>query len=440
MRFPFSSTPLNFLQYQIREIVQVAKQMQALAPELNFTYENIGDPIAKGWQFPEFAKQILLEEINRPGDKVFGYTHSWGKEETREWVVRYAKDFCPTNTLTTDDVVFTNGLGAAIGILYQMLPASARILQPSPAYPTHTSFESFHAEAPPLFYHLDPTQNWQPDVSEIEEMVRTHPEITGILIINPNNPTGAVYTRETLEKIVAVAEKNNLFLLSDEIYFRLVYGDQSFVHLTELCQGRVPLIVMRGASKDIPWPGSRAGWLEFHNTSLDVDFARYVEVIKRRILLEVCSTTLPQTVIPKIYSHPDFSAWLTKNNQELRQNSQEISAVLGAEKSLRVNPTVAAFYMMPIFEPETLTAQQTLPIANPQLRQFVETLVQKPGLSLDQRFVYYLLAATGICVVPASGFYSTHLGFRITTLDRDEERRQQTYTNLVRALREYTTY
>ena len=123
-----------------------------------------------------------------------------------------------------EDILITSGLGAGISALYHMLPKGRRIIQPSPSYPTHASMESFAADASPITYKLDPYNDWQPDLADLEEKIKTNEEVVGILIINPNNPTGAVYSKETLEKIVALAEKYNLMIISDEIYFRLVYN------------------------------------------------------------------------------------------------------------------------------------------------------------------------------------------------------------------------
>src|SRR3989338_9721062 len=93
--------------------------------------------------------------------------------------------------------------------------------------------------------------------------------------------------------------------------------------------------------------------------------------------------------------------------------------------------------MMPLFEDGVLNDKQALPIENEATRNFIENEVSRLGLPLDQRFTYYLLAATGICVVTASGFFSPYFGFRLTTLDRDDERRKNTYSRLSKAVETY---
>jgi alanine-synthesizing transaminase len=304
MRNPLSNPKVDLLRYGIREIVDVAQKLAELDPNFVFIGENIGDPIPKGWPVPPFLKQAIIDATNEPGDKVFGYSHSRGLPETRKWVVNYAKRFSPSSTLDYEYVLFVSGLGAGISALYHMLPEGARIIQPTPSYPTHASMESFSANADPIVYKLDPDNDWQPDLEDLEAQIMANPEVTAILVINPNNPTGAVYSAETLEKMVELAEKYKLMLISDEVYFRMVYNGLKYAQITEIAEGRVPLIVMRGVSKDVPWPGGRCGWLEFHGVNLDPDYRAYAEAVKKRVLMEVCSVTLPQTIVPKIYDHP----------------------------------------------------------------------------------------------------------------------------------------
>lgn len=437
MRHSLVHPSSHLLRYEIREIVDFVQCLTELNPSLQIENENIGDPIAKGWPVPGFLKTLLKEEIDQPGDKVFGYTHSRGAIGVRKWIVSYSKRFSPNSDLDYEDVLITSGLGAAISMMYQMLPKGARIVQPSPAYPTHGAFEAFSEGEEALTYKLDPEKNWEPDLADLESQIVQHPEVTGILVINPNNPTGAIYSAETLEKIVQIAEKYQLMLLSDEIYFRMVYNGFTFPQLTEIAKNRVPLIVMRGLSKDVPWPGGRCGWVEFHNIGLDADFKKYADIVKRRALLEVCSTHLPQMVLPRIYDHPEFEAWLTAYNKALEENSQKITEKLRACKGLKVNPTNGAFYMMPIFEEGLLKPHQSLPIEHEAVRQFVEEKVSNPDMPLDKRFVYYLVASTGICVVPATGFFSPYYGFRVTTLTRDPQRRDAIYETLAKAIEQY---
>lgn len=424
----------HLLKYGIREIVGVAEEIKKLDPSFEPVWENIGDPIAKGWKVPSFLKEIIKKEIDKQEDAVFGYSHSRGIPAVRQWVAEYAKRFSPSIELNFENITFTSGLGSAIAILYQMLAPGRRVIQPAPSYPTHSSFEAFAAGSPSIFYNLDPQNSWRPDLEHLETQIQTHPEIAAILVINPNNPTGAVYDQKTLEKMVEIAEKNNLFIISDEVYFRMVYNGHAHCQITKIAKNRAPLIVLRGLSKDIPWPGARSGWLEFHNLGIHSDFDQYVNAVKQRILLEVCSTTLPQTVLPAVYDHPKFADWNKQYNQELQTAANEIADILSEVPELLVNRANGAFYLMPVFKPGALNDRQTLPIANAKIKKFIEEKTGQPNFPLDKRFTYYLLAATGIVTVPASDFYCPQPGFRVTTLDRDPKRRKQTYQTLTKAI------
>lgn len=437
MRLPLNHPNLPLFQYQIREIVDVAHKLKELDPSLTIEWENIGDPIAKGWQVPSFLKQAIIEEVQKPGDKVFGYAHSRGMLAAREWVIEEAKKQSATTQLSVEDVLFTNGLGSAISALYHMLPKGVRVIQPTPAYPAHASTESFNAGQPPMLYRLNPEQGWEPDIHDLERQLQTHPDIVGILVVNPNNPTGAVYSKEVLERIVALAETYQTFIISDEVYYRMVYNGKTFVPMTELAHGRVPVIVMRGMSKDVPWPGGRSSWLEFHGVDLDSDVADYVKGLKKRVTMEVCATSLPQYILRTVYTHPEFSNWIKEYNAELEKNGNMIAETLSSVAGLQVNRTDGAFYMMPLFTPGVLNDTQTLPIANDAVREYIEREVQVPGFPLDKRFTYYLLASTGICVVPASGFNSPYPGFRLTTLERNDEKRRDIYARLKEAVEAY---
>ena len=131
----------------------------------------------------------------------------------------------------------------------------------------------------------------------MENKIKYNPAISGILIINPDNPTGMVYPRKVLEQIVVLAKKYDLFLISDEVYCNIAHNTKKMATLAEVI-GDVPGISLKGISKEFPWPGSRCGWIEIYNKEKDAVFAKYVKSVIDAKMLEVCSTTLPQTVIP----------------------------------------------------------------------------------------------------------------------------------------------
>ncbi|MDD5483435.1 MAG: pyridoxal phosphate-dependent aminotransferase [Kiritimatiellae bacterium] len=436
MRKKIFNPKTAFLQYGIREVVELAQQLGEADPQFKFVGENIGDPVAKKWQVPVFVKKILAD-IVRNDNKIFGYAHSRGMLQSRQWVADCAKKLAPSSRLDAEHVLFTNGLGAAISLFYRTLRPGTRIIQPHPGYPCHISNEKFAAGQPSIGYRADPDNNWAPDLEHLESQIKKHPEIAGILLINPNNPTGAVYNQDTLERVVQLAGRHRLMLISDEVYFRLVFNKTKYVHLTELAARRVPLIVMRGMSKDIPWPGGRCGWLEFHNSGLDRDFDLFFESMKKPLLLEVCAAALPQAAAPLIYESPHYARWLRQYTAELEQISNDIAGMLGKIPGIKVRPIQGAFYLMALFEKGLLNRRQKLPVKNARAAAIIRRLTADPGCPPDKRFAYYTLASTGICVVPASDFSSPFPGFRVTTLDRVSARRRQIYQRLAQAIRDY---
>jgi len=187
----------------------------------------------------------------------------------------------------------------------------------------------------------------------------------------------------------------------------------------------------------LPWPGSRCGWIEVYNADKDPMFQRYIQSIVDSKMVEVCSTTLPQKAIPPILSHPEYPAWLEERIRRYEKFSNIAYEILNKVPEIKVNRTNGAFYMSVAFQEGQLNDKQTLPIELPEVRELVENLVNQPDVSPDKRFVYYLLASTGICVVPLSSFFTPEQGFRITLLERDEETFTRIFENISENISKY---
>lgn len=419
------------LTYEIRNIVNVAEKLQKHGVKIN--WENIGDPIVKGEAIPAWMKEIVAKAAM--DNSSWGYCHTRGVLETREFI-------CETTNarggaqITPDDIIFFNGLGDAIAKIYGALRAEARVLMPSPSYTTHTLGEIGHAHSAPSLFKLDPSNKWYPDMEDLKNHVRYNPNICAIMIINPDNPTGMVYTKEMLEEIVAVARENDLFIISDEVYTNIVYNGEKTVPISDVI-GDVPAISLKGISKELPWPGSRCGWIEVYNGHNDEQFCKYINSILTGKMNEVCSTTLPQMVIPEIVRHPEYSTYLAERIAGYEKMSNITYDFLSQVPALQVNRTNGAFYMAVAFKDGLLNNRQSIPIANLEVKELVEGLVNQPGVSPDKRFVYHLLAATGICVVPLSSFSTPLQGFRVTLLEKDENECRRIYRTLAEKIGEY---
>lgn len=419
------------LTYEIRNIVNVAEKLQKHG--VNINWENIGDPIVKGEVIPLWMKEIVAKAVM--DNRTWGYCHTRGVLETREFI-------CDTTNrrggarITPDDIIFFNGLGDAIAKIYGSLRPEARVLMPSPSYTTHTLGEIGHAHAAPALFQLKPDNGWYPDVEDLRNNVRYNPNICAIMLINPDNPTGMVYTKELLEEIVAVARENDLFIIADEVYINIVYNGKSTVPISDVI-GDVPAISLKGISKEFPWPGSRCGWIEVYNGQKDERFRKYINLILTGKMNEVCSTTLPQTVIPEVVRHPEYTAYLAQRIAGYERMSTITYDCLSQVPALQVNRTNGAFYMAVAFKDGLLNSRQTISIANPEVKELVEGLINQPGVSPDKRFVYQILASTGICVVPLSSFSTPLQGFRVTLLEKNEDECRRIYSTLAEKIGEY---
>ncbi|HEC04594.1 MAG TPA: pyridoxal phosphate-dependent aminotransferase, partial [Thiothrix sp.] len=389
---------------------------------------NIGDPVASGEEIPGWMKDILAHHIS--DTTTYGYTDSRGDINARKYVL---ENFSSDKVCTLDDILFFNGLGEAINKILNNLPKEARVLVPSPTYPSHATAEAMHAGCQFISYSLDPENNWEPNVEEIENHVHYNEQIVAILVINPNNPTGSVYQRETLEKIVAIAKKYDCFLIFDEIYHHMTFQDVKTTLLYEII-GDVPGISMKGISKDIPWPGSRCGWIEVYNADKDEGFNDYIHVILLAKMLEVCSTALPQKILPALYGHEKYPAMLEARIAKYQRRADEADAFFTGMSHVRVNKPKGVFYLVV----ELLDLPySTLVSKNKDIRLELNRLEEAAAMKADFQFAYELMGAEGICVVPLTGFGSDLTGFRMTLLQEDDAVFTDTLERIGRAINDY---
>jgi aspartate/methionine/tyrosine aminotransferase len=402
------------LTYEIREIVAVAKHLEKEGNEI--TWENIGDPVVKGETIPDWIKKIVTDAVQK--DATYSYSPTQGVLEAREYIVKERNELKTreyygldnpsesAGNLSVEDILFYNGLGDAISHIYRNLHPNARVIGPSPAYPTHSSAEASHADKPHITYQLDPHNNWTPDFRGLEDSIKRNDDIVGILIVNPDNPTGAVFSPECMKKFVQVAKKYNLFIISDEIYSNLVYKGVDYTKLYSVVDD-VPAIAMRGLSKEVPWPGARCGWVEFYNRDKDKEFDTYCESLIKAKMLEVCSTTLPQAVLPKIMSDNRYLPYLDGRTEQYQVRSEVLFNILESNGELEVVQPNGAFYVSILFKDQTID---------------------------DKAFVLDLLQKKGICTVPLStGFNTGVKGFRVTLLEPDHD----TFSEIIQVITDF---
>lgn len=417
------------LKYEIREIVSAAHEIQDLGREI--TWENIGDPVQKGEAPPKWIRDIVSGLVEQADS--WAYCDTQGVPEVREFLAGEVNRRDGVR-ITPNDIMFFNGLGDAVAKVYGFLSREARILGPSPAYSTHSSAEAAHSGYEHVTYALDPHNGWLPDLDDIRNKVRYNDSIAGILLLSPDNPTGAVYPREMLEEIAAIARENDIFIIADEIYAHIVFNGQGRLHMSEWI-GDVPGIAMRGISKEYPWPGSRCGWLEILNQGMDDTFAQYVESLLAAKRLEVSSTTLPQMSIPLVMGDSRYPGHLTAREEMFARRADQAAAAMEGCEHVIMNKPGGAFYFTVMFKEGVLNDRQFLEIDDPEIARTVDRMVD--GVQPDKRFVYHLMGALGIVVVPLTGFQCPHHGFRATLLEADEEKRAWIFSSLRNAIDQY---
>ena len=414
------------LTYEIRGIVAIAKQVCACGVEVY--WENIGDPVQKGEKLPDWMKAIVSELVT--DDRTYGYTETQGLSSAREFIAGQVNRRGGAQ-VTSNDIIFFNGLGDAVARMFGFLRREARVIGPSPAYSTHSSAEAAHSGYEHLTYTLNPHDNWMPDLDDLDKKIQYNDSISGMLIINPDNPTGAVYPREVLEKMIDIARRHQVFVICDEIYASIIYNGARTASLAEVI-GERPGIALRGISKEFPWPGARCGWIEVYNQERHPMFKRYINSLINAKMLEVCSTSLPQYAIPHIMGDPRYPAHLEQRCRMYEQRVNRAFDILSNVRGITVVRPRGAFYMTVLFDPGVLKATQYLDVPSEKARTLIEQKVQ--GVKPDKRFVYYLLGATGICVVPLTGFCCEREGFRLTMLESDEDRADMIWNTIARSI------
>ena len=400
------------LSYEIRWIISIAELIEKQWKKI--ICENIWDPVQKWHVLPSWIKNIIKEHLEH--DHSYAYCHTKWVYETRAFLADQNNKKWWAQ-ISTEDILFFNGLWDAISTFYQYLKRESRVIGPSPAYSTHSSAEWAHAGLSHITYTLDPYNNWQPDLKELRDKVRYNDWISWILILNPDNPTWAVFPKETLIEIINIAKEYDLFIIADEIYQQIVFWEIKYYSIAELIWDR-PAISMKWISKELPWPWSRCWWLEFYNTEKDENFKRFVKSLNDAKMLEVCSTTLPQLTIPKIMKDPRYEKYQIERREFFEKRAKESFNIFSKIKWIKVNETKWAFYFVIIFDKDKISKNRKINIESKILDIIKPKLI---WVSFDKAFVIYLLAKTWICTVPLSWFNTDLQGFRMTLLEKDDK-------------------
>jgi alanine-synthesizing transaminase len=242
------SSRLEGVRYAIRDLSVLADQVSKAGKQV--LRLNIGDPARFDFPTPPHMIEAVVKALR---DGKNGYAPSSGIPEALEAIRAEAEQSGIRNIM---DVFITNGVSEAVDICFTvLLDPGHDVLCPSPEYPLYTAVVA-KAGLQTNSYRLDESRNWEPDIDDIRRKV--NPGTRGIVLINPNNPTGAVYSQRTLEAIADVAREHNLVVFADESYYKLVLEGEH-IPFAKLAPD-VPTITLNGLSKNFLTPGWRIGW------------------------------------------------------------------------------------------------------------------------------------------------------------------------------------
>lgn len=361
----------DLVSYPIRDIVQEAKRLEKQGTKM--IYLNIGDPAPFGFRPPQHILDAAADALKH---NYSGYAPSEGDPELRKTIAEYEK-------ISQDDVFVTSGLSEGIDFLFQaMVDPGRNILLPVPTYPLYLTKERI-SYGTIEFYACD--ENFEPDLDSLRKSINKFTR--AILVINPNNPTGAVYSRKTLQGIVDIAGEHKLPIISDDVYDQMVF-DGEMTPMRTICKD-VPVVCGNSLSKNYIYPGARVGYLAFHGEGWG-----HIKDAVQRLCNQRLSVNweMQRAYIAAIKGPHDH---IKKFNDELRMRRDILVKRVGEIDGLSVAPPKGAFY------------------------SFVK--VDGPWKT-DTEFVHGLLKH-GVVTVPGSGFAPVleDKYFRLVFLPKPEE-------------------
>lgn len=277
---------LDNVRYEIRGKV-AAKASQLKLMGINILELNIGNPGAFGFQVPDTMNMAIIRNL----DKAAAYSDSKGIFSAREAIVIDTQNQ-GIEGVDIDQVYIGNGVSELIMMTMEgLLNPDDEMLIPSPDYPLWTAAVSV-ANGKAVHYNCDAENDWQPDLEHMESLIT--PKTKGLVVINPNNPTGAVYSDETLKKIITIAKKHGLIIFSDEIYSKVLFEDTVHKPMATLTKD-VLVVTFNGLSKNYRACGFRAGWL--YITGPVEKASDYIDGLTQLASMRLCSNVPGQLAI-----------------------------------------------------------------------------------------------------------------------------------------------
>jgi alanine-synthesizing transaminase len=390
---------LSEVRYEIRgELARRARDLEAQGHKL--IKLNIGNPGSFGFRAPEHLQHAIAHDMGRTDP----YTHQQGLPVAREAIAQaYAKRHHPD--AHPERIFIGNGVSELIDLsLRALLNPGDEVLIPSPDYPLWSAATILN-DGRPVYYRCSPENGFQPDPVEIETLISSRTR--AIVLINPNNPSGASYSRQLLERIVAIAVKHGLLLMVDEIYDQILYDDAQFQPVAPLA-GSHPCLTFGGLSKVHRACGWRVGWGLLSGDIASVgDLRNAMDLLGA---LRLCANVPGQYAIEAAVSGPDTITTLCSPGGRLYETRRAVIESCAASEHLSLVAPAGALYAFPA-------------VVGHAARNFD-----------DHAFALELMNEEGVLVVPGSSFnvpYRNH--FRITLLPEASVMRE-VFTRIDRAL------
>ena len=367
------------VEYAIRDLVSAAREVEQQGKKVE--YLNIGDPVQFGFQPPDNVRQALIDAVKN--GKNF-YTQSEGLPELLNEIAK--KENSKGLSIDAKNILVTNGVSEGLDmVISSIVEDGDEVLLPGPYYPPYASYVRLHG-GKPIEFAVD-LENSKPDVDDIKTKITS--KTVAICLISPNNPTGLIFDKNSLKQIVDIANENNLYIICDEIYDKIIF-DQDFTGIGKVA-GDSPVIILNGFSKVHLMSGWRIGYIAFNNSPQ----------------LDMIRENLPKLARVRISSNlPVQYAAL----ESLRGPQNYISEFVSELKKHRD-------YVV-----KRLNSMDNISCSNPQGAFYAFPKIENNPFNTDKDFVLELLKQKGVLTVHGSGF-GTKYGsghFRIVYLPKME--------------------
>jgi len=381
------SAKLANVGYDIRgPVLDKARQMEDEGHKI--IKLNIGNIAAFGLEPPDEIVQDMIRNVPHAA----GYTDSKGLFAPRKAVVHYTQEKHVAG-VTVEDVYLGNGASELIAMsMNALLDAGDEVLIPSPDYPLYTAVVSLSGGTP-VHYRCDEGTGWLPDLDDIRKKVTPHTK--AIVVINPNNPTGALYPDEVLQGIVEIARQHQLIVFADEIYDKTLYDGNTHTSIASLADD-VLFVTFNGLSKNYRSCGYRAGWMV---VSGDKRHAKdYIEGLNMLASMRLCANTPGQLAIQTALGGYQSIKDLVAPTGRLGRQRDLAYQLLSQIPGLSVVKPKAALYMFPRLDPKLYPIED------------------------DQQLAYELLAEEKVLIVQGSGFnVPDNQHFRVVFLPNSDD-------------------